>query len=149
MRDGSFCCVLFSVVFILKGLMLGKIKKMTSLVEVEKVMFFGILFTGKKITSTVAVGQGLATESLIFLHRSSFIDKSVFVVNYLSSHLIMKYETTLAATDNKNVVIMVATLLSVAGLGLTTQPFYTHKNYFSIDIFLERFLRLCYHNRTS
>ena len=109
----------------------------------------GNLFTGKKITSTVAVGQGSVTESLIFLHRSSFIDKSVFVVNYLSSHLIMKYETTLAATDNKNVVIMVATLLSVAGLGLTTQPFYTHKKYFSIDIFLETFLRLCYHKAKS
>ena len=64
MRDGSFCCVLFSVVFILKGLMLGKIKKMTSLVEVEKVMFFGILFTGKKITSTVAVGQGQLSNAL-------------------------------------------------------------------------------------
>ena len=109
----------------------------------------GNLFTGKKITSTVAVSQGSVTESLIFLYLNSFIDKSVFVVNYLSSHLIMKYETTLAATDNKNVVIMVATLLSVAGLGLTTQPFYTHKNYFSIEIFLERFSALCYHNHTS
>ena len=87
-------------------------------------------------------------EWLKFGHWKSYIPAleqfywqvSVVVNYFLSSHLIMKYDTTLAATDVKNAVNILATLLSVVGLENWQLSHFTRaKNIFQSKFFLKDF----------